>query len=145
MAADLGGPWGEALVYAGFVAGRRTIWLVEGLLFYLSSEVVDTVLGEACRLSGAGSLILVDVSGTGLHRLPMMQPHLASRSRQGLPPPFATDDSAGLLAQAGWTSVALFEPWRLAMRHGRTLGPAAGPWTPDPSLQSHFVLARLGG
>lgn len=146
VAADLGGSWGEALVHAGFVAGRRTVWLAEGLLFYLSTEVVGTVLAEACRLSGPGSLILADVSGTGLHRLPMMQPYLASRSRQGLPPPFATDDPAGLLAQAGWTSVTLFEPWRLAMRYGRPLGPtAAGPAIPAPSMQSHFILARLGG
>lgn len=146
VAADLGGPWSEALAGAGFVADRRTIWLAEGVLFYLSTEVVDTVLGEACRLSGPRSLILVDVTGTGLHRLPMMQPYLASRSRQGLPPPFATDDPAGLFAQAGWTSVALFEPWRLAISYGRPLGSAAaGPWTPDPSMQSHFILARLGG
>jgi len=87
----------------------------------------------------------VDVTGTGLHRLPMMQPYLASRSRQGLPPPFATDDPAGLFAQAGWTSVALFEPWRLAISYGHPLGSAAGPSTPDPSMQSHFILARLGG
>ena len=146
VAADLGGPWGEALMDVGFVAGRRTIWLAEGLLFYLSTEIVGTVLAEACRLSGPGSLILADVSGTGLHRLPMMQPYLASRSRQGLPPPLATDDPAGLLAQAGWTSVAVFEPWRLAMRYGRPLGPhAAGPSTPDPSMQSYVVLGRLLG
>jgi methyltransferase (TIGR00027 family) len=146
VAVDLGGPWSEALAGAGFVAGRRTIWLAEGLLFYLSMEVAGAVLGEACRLSGPRSLILVDVTGTGLHRLPMMQPYLASRSRQGLPPPFATDDRAGLFAQAGWTSVALFEPWRLAISYGRPLGSAAaGPWTPDPSMQSHFILARLGG
>jgi methyltransferase (TIGR00027 family) len=146
VAADLGGRWSEALAGAGFVADRRTIWLAEGVLFYLSAEVVDTVLGEACRLSGAGSLILVDVSGTGLHRLPMMQPYLASQSRQGLPPPFTTDDPAGLFARAGWTSVALFEPWRLAISHGRPLGPTtAGPSTSDPSMQSHFILARLGG
>ena len=146
VAVDLGGPWSEALAGAGFVAGRRTIWLAEGLLFYLSMEVAGAVLGEACRLSGPRSLILGDVTGTGLHRLPMMQPYLASRSRQGLPPPFATDDPAGLFAQAGWTSVALFEPWRLAISHGRPLGPTtAGPSTSDPSMQSHVVLARLGG
>ena len=146
VAADLGGPWGEALLDAGFVAGRRTIWLAEGLLFYLSSEVVGAVLAAACRLSGAGSLILADVIGTGLHRLPMMQPYLSSRSRHGLPPPFATDDPAGLLARAGWTSVTVFEPWKLAISYGRPFGSAAaGPSTPDPSMQSHFVLARLGG
>jgi methyltransferase (TIGR00027 family) len=146
VAADLGGSWGEALLDAGFVAGRRTIWLAEGLLFYLSTEVAGAVLGEACHLSGPGSLILADVSGTGLHRLAMMQPYLASQSREGLPPPFATDDPAGLLRDAGWTSVALFEPWRLAISYGRPLGPhAAGPSTPDPSMQSYFVLARPGG
>ena len=146
VAADLGGPWNEALIGAGFVAGRQTIWLAEGLLFYLSTQVAGAVLAEVCRLSSLGSVILADVSGTGLHRLPLMLPYLASRSRQGLPPPFATDDPAGLLAQAGWTSVTLFEPWRLAISYGRPLGPtAADPATPDPSMQSHFVLARLGG
>jgi methyltransferase (TIGR00027 family) len=145
VAADLGGPWTEALLGAGFVAGRRTIWMAEGPLSYLSTQVVGAVLTEACRLSGPGSLILADVSGTGLHRLPMMQPYLESRSHQGLPPPFATDDPAALFAQAGWTSVELFAPWRLAETYGRPFGPTATvPATPDQSMQAYFVLARRG-
>jgi hypothetical protein len=104
------------------------------------------VVAEACRFSGAGSLFIADVSGTGLHRLPMMQAYLEPRSSRGLPPPFATDDPAGLLTVAGWTSVELFAPWRLAATYRRPFGRIApDPSMSDASMQSYFVLTRLGG
>ncbi|MGO9207280.1 MAG: SAM-dependent methyltransferase, partial [Candidatus Limnocylindrales bacterium] len=102
VAADLTADWSTALLAAGFEVGRRTGWLAEGLLFYLSGKAVQDLLTETRRLSGVGSLMGADVFGSGLLTLPSLQPNLATRAERGLPPPFTTDDPLATFRDAGW-------------------------------------------
>lgn len=143
VSADLTGAWSEPLLDAGFEVGRRTAWIAEGLLFYLSPPVVAAVLREARRLSGNGSLIGADVFGSGLLDLPSMQPSMSTRVGGGLPPPFTTDDPAGLFSAAGWPNVQLALPGQLGMAYGRPFhraGLGSGPR--DPRMQAYLVVAR---
>lgn len=49
--------WERALESAGFCNDIRTIWLVEGLLYYLQERRVEELLGEIWKLSARGSAI----------------------------------------------------------------------------------------
>jgi methyltransferase (TIGR00027 family) len=55
IAADLRGSWVQPLTAAGFDPARRTAWLVEGLLIYLSADDATRLLTEITRLSAPGS------------------------------------------------------------------------------------------
>ncbi|GHJ39269.1 SAM-dependent methyltransferase [Streptomyces sp. TS71-3] len=60
ISADLRGPWQEALTGAGFDPGLRTVWLVEGLFMYLSTENCDALLDRLTELSAPGSRIALE-------------------------------------------------------------------------------------
>ena len=104
------------------------------------------MLRATAALSGAGSAIVADVSGTGLLRLPEMVRHLAALEARGAPAPFCTDDPGALFLSAGWREVELAEPGRLAVEYGRPLSPAPGHAsraTPaDPTMRTYFCIGR---
>jgi methyltransferase (TIGR00027 family) len=77
--ADLAGEWEPALMAAGFDAARLTLWLAEGLFFYLTEDAVRRLLRTAARLCQARALFRADIFGTGLPRLPSMQPLIDQR------------------------------------------------------------------
>jgi O-methyltransferase involved in polyketide biosynthesis len=62
--------WEPELLAVGFRPGRRTLWIAEGLFFYLTESTVDQLVGATVRLSGAGSAIAADARGSGLLRAP---------------------------------------------------------------------------
>ncbi len=143
VGADFELEWADGLREAGYVAGRRTLWVAEGVLFYLSEGAATALVSAAARFSGTESVFVADVSGTGLYRLPAMQPYLESLARRGLPPPFATDEPVGLLRRAGWDRVEIAEPSGLAQRYGRSITPAAPVAdVPAGSMRTHLVVAR---
>jgi methyltransferase (TIGR00027 family) len=55
VAADLGENWSEPLIDAGFDPERRSVWLAEGLMLYLSSPQVAQLLHTIGDLSSVGS------------------------------------------------------------------------------------------
>ncbi len=147
VAVDLASEWEPELLAVGFRPGRRTLWIAEGLFFYLAESTVDRLVGAAARLSGAGSAIAADASGSGLLRAPGMARYLESRAARGDPAPFFTDDPRSLLRSSGWRDVELVEPGRLAVRYGRPIapGPAQAPTDApaDPTMRSYFFIGRL--
>ncbi len=144
--ADLTAEWSTALLGAGFEAGRRTGWLAEGLLFYLSGRAVRDLLTETRRLSGVGSVVGADVFGSGLLAVPSMQPYLAARAESGLPPPFTTDDPLATFRDAGWPSVELAFPGQLSRTYGRPIEQASQRLAAfDRTMQSYLVVARSEG
>ena len=150
--ADLRGDWPRALEAAGFAPDAATLWVAEGLLFYLAPDVVASLLAGARRLSGPGSAFAADASGTGLLRAPGMARYLESLAARGAPMPFASDDPASLLHAGGWSDVTIAEPGLLARRYGRPLsksvgagdGPGGEPAAPDPTMRSYFFVGRVG-
>lgn len=113
VSADLGGRWEPALEDAGFDKARRTVWLAEGLFFYLIEDAVRGLLRSSARLCRVRALFGADVFGTGLLRLPSMQPLIEHRRGSNHPLPFCTDRPGELLAAGGWrtgTVVRLGQP-----------------------------------
>ena len=76
VACDLADPrWTDALSRAGFDPALRTVWVAEGLLMYLTEATVAALLGACRRLSGAGSVFLINAAT----RLPAPSPEAAFR------------------------------------------------------------------
>jgi methyltransferase (TIGR00027 family) len=98
VVADLRTDWADALLATGFRTDGATFWLAEGLFFYLAPADVMSVLATAASLSGVRCAFGADMFGTGLLRLPSLQPLLEHRRSAGQPPPFCTDAPADLFA-----------------------------------------------
>src|SRR5580693_3534194 len=60
VAADLRADWPAAVREAGFNPAEPTAWLAEGLLPYLSDELMESLLGHVHKLSAPGSRIAAD-------------------------------------------------------------------------------------
>lgn len=97
---DLRGRWTDPLLGTGFEPDRPTMWLAEGLLFYLSTTAVDDLLSDARQLSGLGSRFAADLFGSALLR----------QRDWGERIPYCSDDPAGLLEHAGWRETELAQP-----------------------------------
>lgn len=130
---DLRDDWPAALRDSGFEPRQPTVWLAEGLLFYLDSSTVDSLLTRAAGLSPAGAEFAADVFGTGLLRLDSM----ADRR------PFCTDEPAELLRRGGWPSCTLTEPGQSRANYGR-LRVVPDDWAggQDPTMRSYLVVGR---
>jgi methyltransferase (TIGR00027 family) len=107
---DLVLDWSHALLEAGFDRTQPTLWLVEGLLFFLTQEQVAKVLDTCRGLSAARSRLVVDMISASLLRSPFSQSFLASLRRDQVPWQFGTDEPEAFLASLGWTVLDLKEP-----------------------------------
>jgi methyltransferase (TIGR00027 family) len=142
VGADLSADWAPALLRAGFDPDRPTLWLAEGLLFYLASDAVDALLTTAVGLSRARTRLVADTFGTGLLRLPSMAPLIEARTAAGTPLPFCTDDPQTLFTACGWETVSVVQPGQSSANYGR-LGQLPTPWDggADPTMRTHLVTA----
>jgi methyltransferase (TIGR00027 family) len=126
VAADLRDDWITPLAAAGFDPSRPTVWLAEGLFFYLGEEGVVSLLGQVAGLSAPGSRVLADIIGaTGLDG-PTMQPYRDHCARHDLPPPFGSDDPVGLLEVSGWEPEVIVVPGAPGANYGRLPSVPAG-------------------
>jgi methyltransferase (TIGR00027 family) len=119
VAADVGGDWIGALGAAGLRRDAATLWLAEGLFFYLSSEDVGQLLATTRAASGPGSLFAADLCASGILELPQMRGYLDWLAANGRPPPFCHDDPAALFAQAGWRLDSAVQMGQPAANFGR--------------------------
>jgi methyltransferase (TIGR00027 family) len=138
---DLSGDWAGALRGAGFDADRRTVWIAEGLLFYLSAAAVDALLREMAAACGPDSLVVADVmSAAGLIR-PQMAAYLKYCAANGVPPPFGHDDPASLFTANGWNIDRLTFAGAPDANYGRFVARAPAPACTPPQ-RAHLVTGR---
>lgn len=139
--ADLAGEWDAALIAAGFDAARLTLWLAEGLFFYLTEDAVQRLLRTAARLSQARALFGADIFGTGLLRLPSMQPLIDQRHGSNQPQPFCTDQPGELLAACGWRTDSLVHLGQPQANYGR-LPTIPADWDGglDPTMCTYLAV-----
>jgi methyltransferase (TIGR00027 family) len=122
---DLSRPWIQALLDANFDRHTPTIWVAEGLLFYLADSEVESLVQDAAAVSCQGSTFLADIFGTGLLALEGMVPLVARRRSAGQPMPFCTDSPEALFLTGGWSNASVVQPGEPAANFGRlTRGPA---------------------
>jgi methyltransferase (TIGR00027 family) len=82
--------WPEALLAVGYKPERPSVWLIEGLLFYLTRAAVDGLLEKVNVLTITGSLLGLDVMNRGLFFSPVAWPMQAALARRGAPGRFGT-------------------------------------------------------
>jgi methyltransferase (TIGR00027 family) len=117
--ADLSGPWTSALLDSGFDRRTPTVWVAEGLFFYLTDADAESLVRDAAALSAGGSTFLADIFGTGLLALEGMAPLVAARKSAGRPLPFCTDSPETLFRAGGWSDSAVVQPGQPSANFGR--------------------------
>jgi methyltransferase (TIGR00027 family) len=108
--ADLAQDWVPELTRAGFARRRPTLWVIEGLLFFLTEEQAATLLEVIASASAPGSWLALDMLSKQSLRSPITRSFLAALERDGIPWRFGTDEPAGFLAASGWRLRELKEP-----------------------------------
>jgi methyltransferase (TIGR00027 family) len=104
---DLGrSSWSEALSNAGYEAQEPSVWLMEGLLFYMSEVTVRRLLGTTDALAAPRSLLGVDLVNRDLLNSPTTRPLLAAFARHGASGRFGANDPETLLVEHGWVAEA---------------------------------------
>nr|WP_247897331.1 SAM-dependent methyltransferase [Azospirillum argentinense] len=117
--ADLSVAWRHRLLNAGFDPAKRTAWIVEGLVFYLSPDQVGTLLQELRALSAIGSWLLTDMPSRTLLESPLGRPFLSALAADGVPWIFGSDEPMDFLKSTGWTSTEVRQPGEEGAGAGR--------------------------
>ncbi|HYS39639.1 MAG TPA: SAM-dependent methyltransferase [Pseudonocardiaceae bacterium] len=110
VAADLTTQWLPDLVRAGFDPARPTLWIVEGVTFFLTPQQAADLFTTLADASAPGSRLDLDILGGALLRNPFSQAFLDAMRADGRPWLFGTDEPADFLAAAGWKVRELKEP-----------------------------------
>ncbi|MCZ9882300.1 class I SAM-dependent methyltransferase [Arthrobacter sp. B2a2-09] len=142
--ADLSGPWSQALLDAGFDRRTPTIWVAEGLFFYLAEADAESLVCDTAALSAGGSTFLADLFGTGLLALEGMAPLVAARRSAGRPLPFCTDSPETLFRAGGWSESTVVQPGQPAANFGRLAQvPGARDAGQQTNLRTYLLTATL--
>ncbi|MEU4077068.1 SAM-dependent methyltransferase [Streptomyces venezuelae] len=146
VAVDLRADWATALTSTGFDPGAPSVWLAEGLLFYLPGPAETYLIGTVDRLTAGGSALAFEAKlEKDLLAYRDSVIYTATREQIGIdlldlfdrgPRP----DSTGRLTAAGW-STSTHTPFDFTRRHGR--GPLPEP--NDALEGNRWVFARKPG
>ncbi|MEV7437290.1 class I SAM-dependent methyltransferase [Streptomyces griseoviridis] len=107
VAADLTGPdWEQSLRASGYEPTRPSVWVLEGLLYYLPEDAVRRLLTRIAACSAPGSEIAADLVNTAALTLPDMRPLLAVFEEWGTPWVSGSDEPEHLFDTCGYTVTA---------------------------------------
>ncbi|MEU2733331.1 SAM-dependent methyltransferase [Streptomyces griseoviridis] len=133
VAADLTGPdWEQSLRASGYDPTRPSVWVLEGLLYYLPEDAVRRLLTRIAACSAPGSEIAADLVNTAALTLPDMRPLLAVFEEWGTPWVSGSDEPEHLFDTCGYTVTA---------RQPGDEGADFGRW-PDPVVPREVPGAR---
>lgn len=140
---DLRADWAGALTDAGFDAAAPSVWLAEGLLFYLPQAAETSLIDTVDRLSAGGSALAFEVKlDKDLLEYRDSPLYTSTTEQIGIdllnlfdrgPRP----DSAGHLTGRGW-STSVHTPFDFTRHHGR--GPL--PEANDALAGNRWVFAN---
>ncbi len=102
VAVDLTSAWETALKERGFDAEQPTGWLLEGFLFYLSSESLSRLLNQVMSLSAPGSHMGFDIINSITLTSELTRSWVEMQASSGAPWVGTLDDPEGLLAAHNW-------------------------------------------
>jgi len=126
---DLREDWPAALRAAGFDGAAPALWLIEGLLPYLTAPDVARLLARVSELAAPGSEVLFDVASDAVLGSPFMKERLEFVASLGAPWRFSTDAPEELLEPLGW-DVEVVDSSVIGNRHGRWPFPVFPRGTP---------------
>lgn len=137
VAVDLTQDWTGPLKEAGWRSEEPTLWVVEGLLFFLPEQAVRTLIGTLAQHSAAGSVLLGDVISRAALDNPLSRPFLTALAEDGNPWLFGTETPELLLADCGWSPREIRQPGEEGADFGRwpyPVPPRAMPRVPRSFL-----------
>ena len=119
VAVDMRDPdWTGALVDAGYDPSAPSVWLLEGLLYYIPEPDVHAILDAVHAVAAPGSRVVADIVNADALTLPNMRGLLDVFAGWGCPWLFGTDDPEGLFARHGFDVTAV-QPGEPAADFGR--------------------------
>ena len=110
--------WPDALLRAGFDPRQTTVWLIEGLLPYLSESVIPHLLNLVTALSAPGSCIGLTAINRATLTSPAMRVLLQFLEEAGIPWLSAIDEPEAFLAKRGWVATVA-QPGEESAQFGR--------------------------
>ena len=119
VGADLASDWMTKLQSAGFNPDVPTLWVAEGLMFFLTPEQARMLLSTCRQVSASGSWLVVDMTSQSLLKSPASQRFLSVLRRDGVPWQFGTNEPEVFLSEQGWDVTDLKEPGQVAAARGR--------------------------
>lgn len=126
VAANLNSDWATPLRAAGFDPDRPTVWLVEGLSYYLSEERLEELFTQLSSWSAPGSTLLLEHLAAAMLGEAGAELHAVNRS-VGVEWLSARDDLGPWLSGLGWDAT-VFAHDDPAIGFGRTVTPVPTLW-----------------
>ncbi|GIF25746.1 methyltransferase (TIGR00027 family) [Actinoplanes tereljensis] len=102
VSVDLTAQWSAPLRNAGFRPQSPTLWLVEGLLYFLDGPQLNALMQDISDLSAPGSWILADFVTASSLTSPTMRPWLDRMAASGHAWHSGSDDPEALFGGYGW-------------------------------------------
>jgi methyltransferase (TIGR00027 family) len=119
---DLQQPWIADLEQAGFQRAETSIWLLEGLFYYLEDASVRELLRRVSDCAAAGSVLGADLVSASFFRSPWTQQALAGMAARGFAWRWGSDDPEEFFAEFGWQADAA-QPGDTEANFGRWSSP----------------------
>ncbi|WBP85095.1 class I SAM-dependent methyltransferase [Kitasatospora cathayae] len=110
VAVDLAGEWTDLLLMGGFRPDVPTLWVIEGLMFFLPEDAVRRLLATVRGLSAEGSVLLGDFASRASLVNPLARPFLNALADDGAPWQFGTDTPEQFLTECGWEAREVRQP-----------------------------------
>jgi methyltransferase (TIGR00027 family) len=101
---DLRDPWADILCQAGFDPRQRSVWLLEGFLYYLPASSALHVIDVITGLSVSESRIGFNVINRDLLTSPKYRSLIEALQKSGIPWISAMDEPEVVLAERGWSA-----------------------------------------
>ena len=140
ITADLTAIWIEALIKSGFDAKVPALWLLEGFLFYLPSELVTHILKEISQFAINGSWMGFDIINNSMLVHPMTKNWIEMQASSGAPWIGTLDNPVDFLTELGWKA-SLSQAGQPDANYGRWSFPVLPTNMPDIP-HNWFVTAQ---
>jgi methyltransferase (TIGR00027 family) len=101
---DLKFAWEGPLLEAGFQPELPSVWIVEGLLMYLTAADASQLLETISRLTASGSWMGFDMLNQATLTSPLTQDRISRLAQRGMAWQFGVDDPTGWIEPYGWTA-----------------------------------------
>jgi methyltransferase (TIGR00027 family) len=143
VAVDLAGDWAADLTGSGFRTDEPTVWVMEGLLFFLPEQAVRGLLAALLGLSGPGSVLAGDMASRASLTNPLARGFLTALQEDGAPWVFGSDEPEAFLASCGWQALEVRQPGDQDASFGRWPYPVVTREVPNVPRSFLFTAEPL--
>lgn len=99
---DIAFEWTHPLLEAGFLPDRPSLWIIEGLLMYLTLNDAAHLLATISQITPSGSRLGCDLINQVMLTSPLTQERVERMAQGGMPWQFGVEDPRQWLQPFGW-------------------------------------------